>query len=99
MVDVYSCSPVAAPDRSRELKLDTSKPLTVTVDSLGPAALLITTYALHVRMAAAERRGQKGLITANGGYITKHAFGVYSNPEPTFSARQFTEPSRSNAQA
>ncbi|MED6342387.1 MAG: hypothetical protein VYC16_08665, partial [Pseudomonadota bacterium] len=27
--------------------------------------------------------GQKGLITANGGYITKHAFGVYSTEPPS----------------
>ena len=27
--------------------------------------------------------GEKGLITANGGYITKHAFGVYSTEPPS----------------
>ena len=26
---------------------------------------------------------QRGLITANGGYITKHAFGVYSRQRPS----------------
>ena len=30
MVDVYSCFPVAVQIASRELRLDTSKPLTVT---------------------------------------------------------------------
>jgi acetyl-CoA C-acetyltransferase len=37
-----------------------------------------------VRMAQLlrEKPGQKGMITANGGYITKHAFGTYSTDRP-----------------
>ena len=86
MVDVYSCFPVAVQIASRELKLDTTKPLTVT-GGLTWAGGPLNNYVMHsiVRMAQLlrERQGQKGLITANGGYITKHAFGVYSSEPPS----------------
>jgi acetyl-CoA C-acetyltransferase len=29
-----------------------------------------------------ENPGKRGMITANGGYITKHAFGIYSSEPP-----------------
>ena len=29
-----------------------------------------------------ENPGKRGMITANGGYITKHAFGIYSTEAP-----------------
>ena len=86
MVDVYSCFPVAVQIASRELKLDTTRPLTVT-GGLTWAGGPLNNYVMHsiVRMAQLlrERQGQKGLITANGGYITKHAFGVYSSEPPS----------------
>ncbi len=85
MVDVYSCFPVAVQVASRELKLDATKPLTVT-GGLTWAGGPLNNYVMHsiVRMAQLlrEKQGQNGLITANGGYITKHAFGVYSSEPP-----------------
>ncbi len=85
MVDVYSCFPVAVQVAARELGLDTSKPLTVTgglTFSGGP----LNNYVMHsiVRMVELLRTAptKRGLITANGGYLTKHAFGVYSAAEP-----------------
>jgi acetyl-CoA C-acetyltransferase len=85
LVDVYSCFPVAVQIASRELGLDTSKPLTVT-GGLTWAGGPLNNYVMHsiVRMAQLlrEKPGQKGMITANGGYITKHAFGTYSIDRP-----------------
>lgn len=85
LVDVYSCFPVAVQIASRELGLDTSKPLTVT-GGLTWAGGPLNNYVMHsiVRMAQLlrEKPGQKGMITANGGYITKHAFGTYSTDRP-----------------
>ena len=85
LVDVYSCFPVAVQIASRELGLDTSKPLTVT-GGLTWAGGPLNNYVMHsiVRMAQLlrEKPGQKGMITANGGYITKHAFGTYSSDRP-----------------
>ena len=85
LVDVYSCFPVAVQIASRELGLDTSKPLTVT-GGLTWAGGPLNNYVMHsiVRMAQLlrEKPGQKGMITANGGYITKHAFGTHSTDRP-----------------
>ena len=84
-VDVYSCFPVAVQVAARELNLDTNKPLTVT-GGLTWAGGPLNNYVMHsiARMADLLRAspGERGLITANGGYLTKHAFGVYSTEPP-----------------
>ncbi len=86
MVDVYSCFPVAVQVAAREIGLDTSKPLTVT-GGLTWAGGPLNNYVMHsiARMAECLRAqpGERGLITANGGYLTKHAFGVYSTEAPS----------------
>ncbi|MEQ8689458.1 MAG: acetyl-CoA acetyltransferase [Pseudomonadales bacterium] len=88
-VDVYSCFPSAVQVAARELKLDTSKPLTVT-GGLTWAGGPLNNYVMHsiVRMVELLRAApaEKGLITANGGNLTKHAFGIYSATAP---AREF----------
>ena len=65
--------------------LDAERPLTVTGGMTfggGP----LNNYVMHAiaRMAEVlrEHRGQVGLVTINGGFITKHAFGVYSTAPP-----------------
>ena len=84
-VDVYSCFPVAVQVAARELGLDTAKPLTVT-GGLTWAGGPLNNYVMHSIATMAEllrdAPGDKGLITANGGYLTKHAFGVYSTEPP-----------------
>ncbi|MDA1077177.1 MAG: acetyl-CoA acetyltransferase, partial [Proteobacteria bacterium] len=84
-VDVYSCFPSAVQVAAREIGLDTSRPLTVT-GGLTFAGGPMNNYVMHsiARMADLLRDvpGTKGLITANGGYLTKHAFGIYSTDEP-----------------
>ncbi|MEM7097102.1 MAG: acetyl-CoA acetyltransferase [Pseudomonadota bacterium] len=84
-VDVYSCFPVAVQVAARELNLDQTKPLTVT-GGLTWAGGPLNNYVMHsiAQMASLLRDnpGEKGLITANGGYLTKHAFGVYSSTPP-----------------
>lgn len=86
MVDVYSCFPVAVQVAARELGLDMQKPLTVT-GGLTWAGGPLNNYVMHsiARMAELLRTqpGERGLITANGGYLTKHAFGVYSTEPPS----------------
>ena len=84
-VDVYSCFPVAVQVAAREIGLDTEKPLTVT-GGLTFAGGPLNNYVMHsiARMVELLRDdpSSKGLITANGGYLTKHAFGVYSTQPP-----------------
>ncbi len=85
-VDVYSCFPSAVQIGAREIGLDLGRPLTVT-GGLTFAGGPLNNYVMHsiARMAELLRadRDAKGLITANGGYLTKHAFGIYSATPPS----------------
>ena len=84
LIDVYSCFPSAVQVAANELGLptgDPSRPLTVT-GGLTFAGGPWNNYVTHSIATMAERLlvanpGQRGLITANGGYLTKHSFGVY----------------------
>ncbi|MGX9672723.1 acetyl-CoA acetyltransferase [Mycobacterium sp. HM-7] len=92
-VDVYSCFPSAVQVAARELGLgldDPARPLTVT-GGLTFAGGPWNNYVSHSIATMAERLtaqpGQVGLITANGGYLTKHSFGVYSTQPPAHEFR------------
>ncbi|MFT7132326.1 MAG: acetyl-CoA C-acetyltransferase [Cyclobacteriaceae bacterium] len=85
LLDVYSCFPSAVQVAVNELGLDASKPLTVT-GGLTFGGGPLNNYVMHsiARMVELLRAapGQKGMITANGGWLTKHAFGLYSTTPP-----------------
>ncbi len=88
LVDVYSCFPSAVQVAADELGLSTTddaRPLTVT-GGLTFAGGPWNNYVMHAIATMAQRLaaepGRRGLITANGGYLTKHAFGVYSATPP-----------------
>jgi acetyl-CoA C-acetyltransferase len=87
LVDVYSCFPVAVQIAAAEIGLDMRKPLTIT-GGLTFAGGPLNNYVMHSIARAVEllreQRQARCLITANGGYLTKHAFGVYAaEPPPT----------------
>ncbi len=94
LVDLYSCFPIAVQVAAAELKLGTDRPLTVT-GGLTFAGGPLNNYVMHsiARMAELLRESptHKGLITANGGYITKHAFGIYA-AEPPSKPFQYANP-------
>lgn len=84
-VDLYSCFPVAVQVAARELGIAQDRPLTVT-GGLTFAGGPLNNYVMHsiartVELARAEP-AERNLVTANGGYLTKHAFGVYSGQAP-----------------
>jgi acetyl-CoA C-acetyltransferase len=92
-VDVYSCFPSAVQVAADELGLptdDPARPLTVT-GGLTFAGGPWNNYVTHSIATMAERLvtnpGTRGLITANGGYLTKHSFGVYGTEPPTHEFR------------
>ena len=81
--DIYSCFPSAIQIACDEIgiAIDDERGLTVTGGmSLfgGPG----NNYSLHALVSLVERLrelpGGKGLLSANGGYLTKHAVGVYA---------------------
>lgn len=86
LVDVYSCFPVAVEVAAAEIGLSETRPLTVT-GGLTFAGGPLNNYVMHsiARMVELlrEKRDARGLVTANGGYLTKHAFCVYSATPPS----------------
>ncbi len=84
-VDVYSCFPSAVQVSAGEIGLPLDRPLTVT-GGLTFGGGPMNNYVMHgiARMAEVLREspGARGLCTGNGGYLTKHAFGVYSTEPP-----------------
>jgi acetyl-CoA C-acetyltransferase len=84
-VDLYSCFPSAVQVAAHELGLGTDRDLTVT-GGLSFAGGPWNNYVTHSIAAMAgvlrEAPGALGLVTANGGFLTKHAFGIYSTEPP-----------------
>lgn len=93
-VDLYSCFPSAVEIAAAELGLGTDRPLTVT-GGLSFAGGPWNNYVMHALATMVGRLrddpGARGLVTANGGHITKHAFGVYSTDPPADGFR-YAEP-------
>lgn len=90
-VDIYSCFPVAVEIAADMIGLSTADPAKLTLTGGlpyfgGPGSA----YALHgIAEAFARCRanpGSYGFVFANGGYLTKHSFGVY-NTRPGHAAR------------
>ena len=84
-VDVYSCFPVAVQVAARELGLALDRPLTVT-GGLTFGGGPLNNYVMHSIATMTEvlraNRGSRGMITAHGGFLTKHSFGIYSTQPP-----------------
>lgn len=84
-LDIYSCFPSAVQVAMRELGIDAGRCPTVT-GGLTFAGGPLNNYVMHAiaRMVEVLRadRGSRGLVTANGGFLTKHSFGIYSAAEP-----------------
>jgi acetyl-CoA C-acetyltransferase len=87
-IDIYSCFPSAVQIAAAELGLpsgDAGRPLTVT-GGLTFAGGPWNNYVTHSIATMAEllvrNPGARGLITANGGYLTKHSVGVYGTAPP-----------------
>ncbi|OBH84798.1 acetyl-CoA acetyltransferase [Mycobacterium sp. E2989] len=97
-VDLYSCFPSAVQVAAAELGLpvdDPARALTVT-GGLTFAGGPWSNYVMHSIATMAEllaaHPGRRGLITANGGYLTKHSFGVYGTEPPAEFRWEDTQP-------
>ena len=84
-VDLYSCFPSAVQIAATELGLGLERPLTVT-GGLCFAGGPWNNYVMHAiaTMVGLLREDPEavGLNSANGGFTTKHAFGVYAARPP-----------------
>jgi acetyl-CoA C-acetyltransferase len=85
LVDLYSCFPAAVQLGAQSLGLDINSQLTRT-GGLPFAGGPWNNYVMHaiatLTSELREGKGATGLIWANGGYTTKHAFGVYATTPP-----------------
>lgn len=84
--DLYSCFPSAVQISATELGLGLDRQLTQT-GGLTFAGGPLNNYVTHAIAAMADtlrsHPGDIGLCTANGGYLTKHALGIYSTTPPS----------------
>lgn len=84
-VDLYSCFPSAVQIAAQELGLEETSQLTIT-GGLTFGGGPLNNYVMHsiARMVELlrENPAAKGLITANGGNLSKHAHCVYSGEPP-----------------
>jgi len=85
--DIYSCFPSAIKIACDEMGIDinTNKGLTVTGGLPyfgGPGNNYVTHSISEIMNKVRNAPGTKGLITANGNYITKQSIGIYCSEEP-----------------
>lgn len=85
-IDIYSCFPSAVQVAADSLGIDQSRQLTQT-GGLTFAGGPLNNYVSHSIAAMTDvlraDAGSVGLVTANGGYLTKHALGLYSTQPPS----------------
>lgn len=81
--DLYSCFPSAVEIACREIGVSEYDPRGLTVTGGlpyfgGPGNNYVTHSISEMMRRLRARPGDFGLVTANGNYVTKHSFGVYS---------------------
>jgi acetyl-CoA C-acetyltransferase len=84
-VDVYSCFPSAVELATKELGLGTEGQLTVyggLCFAGGPWNNPVGHAIASMVSVLRDDAGSIGLVTANGGIVQKHAFGLYSSEPP-----------------
>lgn len=85
-VDLYSCFPSAVQIAADEIgfPIDGDRELTVTGGLCfagGPWNNYVT-HSIATMASIVRERGGLGFVSANGGFVTKHAFGVYGTTPP-----------------
>jgi acetyl-CoA C-acetyltransferase len=87
-IDLYSCFPSAVEIACAEngLALDDPRGLTVTGGLPyfgGPGNNYVTHSIAEMISKVRSKPGSKGLVTANGNYVTKQSAGIYSTAPPS----------------
>ena len=83
LFDLYSCFPSAVEIGCQEIGLAEDDPRGLTVTGGlpyfgGPGNNYVTHSIAEMMRRLRAAPGRFGLVTANGNYVTKHSFGVYS---------------------
>ena len=83
LIDLYSCFPSAVQLGAKSLNLSLDQQLTIT-GGLSFSGGPWNNYVMHaiatmmIKLRQSNDASTNGFIWANGGYATKHSFGVYS---------------------
>ncbi|WP_420451069.1 acetyl-CoA acetyltransferase [Ilumatobacter sp.] len=87
LIDLYSCFPSAVQLGARSLGIDPFERQWSRTGGLPFCGGPWNDYPMHaiatIVTELRERRGEVGLVWANGGYATKHSFGLYSTNPPS----------------
>jgi acetyl-CoA C-acetyltransferase len=90
LLDLYSCFPSAVELGAQSLGLGLDRQLTRT-GGLSFAGGPWNNYVMHAIATMVHdlrtHAGERGLVWANGGYVTKHSFGIYSTEPPAHGFR------------
>ena len=83
LIDLYSCFPSAVEIACNEMEISQDDPRGLTITGGlpyfgGPGNNYVTHSIAEMIDKVRSRPGSKGLITANGNYITKQSAGIYS---------------------
>jgi acetyl-CoA C-acetyltransferase len=87
VIDLYSCFASAVQIGCQEIGLAEDDPRGLTITGGlpyfgGPGNNYVTHSISEMMRRLRARPGAFGLVTANGNYLTKHSFGVYSTVAP-----------------
>ncbi len=82
-IDLYSCFASAVEIACEEIGLAEEDPRGLTITGGlpyfgGPGNNYVTHSICHMMRRLRAHPGSFGLVTANGNYVTKHSFGIYS---------------------
>ena len=102
LIDLYSCFPSALEVACAEVGLAEDDPRGLSLTGGlpffgGPGNNYVTHAIAHMVRALRARPGRLGLVTANGNYLTKHAWAVYGSAPPAGPWRR-EEPARLQAE-
>jgi acetyl-CoA C-acetyltransferase len=86
--DLYSCFPSAVEIACQEMGLDPADPRGLTITGGlpyfgGPGNNYVTHSIAQMMVQMRATPGAKGLVTANGNYVTKQSAGIYSTEPPS----------------
>ena len=99
--DLYSCFPSAVQIGCQEMGLAEDDPRGLTVTGGlpyfgGPGNNYVTHSIAEMMKRVRAKPGMKGMVTANGNYVTKQSAGIYSTERPD---RPFAPPAPETYQA
>ncbi len=100
-VDLYSCFPIAVRTQALELGLDVRRPLSITGGMTfggGPFGNYVVQSTARMMQVLRDHPGERGLVTAISGMITKQGVSIWAT-EPPAAGYRYDDVSKAAAAA